>query len=53
MTISPVLDLTNIGLLVTYNSKTSSLERTHDWAPRHVITGEEDWVLEDMEEEDV
>ena len=30
MTISPVLDLTNIGLLVTYNSKTSSLERTHD-----------------------
>ena len=30
MKISPVLDLTNIGLLVTYNSKTSSLERIHD-----------------------
>ena len=25
-----MLDLTNIGLLVTYNSKTSSLERIHD-----------------------
>ena len=30
MKISPVLDLTNIGLLVTYNSKTSLLERIHD-----------------------
>ena len=25
-----MLNLTNIGLLATYNSKTSALERTHD-----------------------